>query len=121
MAAIRVMVAEQGTVADAESFEPPDAEPVEPPDAEPFEPPDAGLAGSPCPVPVDVPPLPSVDGVADAADGVGEDVAEAVDPDPADAPSSRTPSPWLHAASVSVATVIAAAASIRVRWVRADM
>jgi hypothetical protein len=40
---------------------------------------------------------------------------------PADAPSSRTPSPLLHAVSVSVAIVIAAAASVRVRVVRADM
>jgi hypothetical protein len=56
---------------------------------------------------------------------LGEDVVEAVgvgvDADPADAPSSRAPSPLLHAVNASVAAVSAAATSMRVRWVRVDM
>ncbi|WP_338120026.1 hypothetical protein [Streptomyces sporangiiformans] len=131
MAVIRVEVLEQEVWADAESFEPeepevpvdpeepeepvvplePAAPPVWPSEAEPLEPEPAGRT---CPAPVDVPPSALGEGVPDA---VGDDV----DVDPADAPSSRTPSPLLHAASVSVTTVIAAAPSMRVRWVRADM
>jgi hypothetical protein len=129
VAAILVEVLEQRVEADAESFEPvePDEpdEPEEPPEpvvpleptAPPVEPAEVEFAGSDWPAPVDVPPL-----------ALGEDVVEAVgagvDEEAADAPSSRTPSPLLHAVKVSVAAVIAAAASMRVRWprrVRVDM
>lgn len=48
-------------------------------------------------------------------------LGDSVDAVTFDAPSSRTPPPSLHAASVSVANVIAAAASMRLRVVRADM
>ncbi|WP_323186005.1 hypothetical protein [Streptomyces sp. NBC_01373] len=129
VAAIRVEALEQGTEADAESSEPVEPEePLEP--EEPFEPdePDVPLEPAAPPVeplevepvwsvwsvwpaPVDVPPLAFCDDVVEA-------VGAAVDEDPADAPSSRTPSPPLHAASVSVAAVIAAATSMRERWVR---
>nr|WP_324614324.1 hypothetical protein [Streptomyces kebangsaanensis] len=125
MAVIRVEALEQGVEADAGSLEPvepvepgesvePD-EPVEPvvplePAAPPAAPPEAQPARPACPAPVEVPPL-----------VLGEDVGAGVDADPADAPSSWTPSPLLHAVNVSAAAASAAAANTRVRWVRVDM
>ncbi|MER5994419.1 hypothetical protein [Streptomyces viridosporus] len=125
MAVIRTEALEQGAEADAGSLkrvesdelvEPDDpVEPVVPlePAVPPVESPEAQPAGSVCPAPVGVSPLVP-----------GEDVGADADAEPAGAPSSWTPSPLLHAVSVSAAAVNAAATNTRVRrvrWVRVDM
>ncbi|GAB2959060.1 hypothetical protein GCM10023080_018710 [Streptomyces pseudoechinosporeus] len=123
MAVIRVEALEQGVEADAESsFEPVEPEaPVEPdellepvvplePAAPPVEPSEVEPSWSVSPAPVEFPPP-----------VLAEGVVEAVDADPADAPSSWVPSPLSQAVSVSVAAVSAAATSMRVRLARMDM
>jgi hypothetical protein len=62
-----------------------------------------------CPASVAVPPV------------VVDEESDAADEDPVAAPSSRAPSVLLHAVRVRVTAVSAAAASRRVRAVRADM